>query len=338
MYFENVSIVGMGCVDAPHRISSASIEETLKDNILRFGMRPNLIEALTGITARRFWDPGVQPSDAATMAASQALENAGLSKEKLGVVISTSVSKDYIEPSVAALVHGNLGLRPECLNFDIGNACLAFLNAMTIAGNMIERNQIDYALVVCGESSRDIVENTLPRLQGPDVEEDYFRARFATLTLGSGGVAMVLAHSRLAPDGHRFLGGVSLADTHHSRLCLGQNHDMTTDASTLLMSGLTLAAKTYERAKADQDWDKKDFRQYIMHQVGEVHLRKCAEILGVPHEKVPRIFPEFGNVGPASIPVTLAKVAEQGEIQAGDRVALMGIGSGINCSMMEVIW
>ncbi|PIQ27961.1 3-oxoacyl-ACP synthase III [bacterium (Candidatus Blackallbacteria) CG17_big_fil_post_rev_8_21_14_2_50_48_46] len=338
MYFDNVSILGMGYVDAPHRISSASIEEQLKDNIQRFGMRPNLIESLTGISARRFWDPGVQPSDAATQASVRALEDAGIPKDKIGVLISTSVSKDFIEPSVAALVHGNLGLKSECLNFDVGNACLAFLNAMTIAGNMIERGQVDYALVVCGESSRDIVEHTLPRLQAPDVEEKYFRDRFATLTLGSGGVAMVLTHSRLAPEGHRFLGGVSLAATHHSRLCLGQNHDMTTDASTLLMAGLQLAAETYERAKEQQDWHKKDFRQYIMHQVGEVHLRKCAEILNVPHEKVPRIFPEFGNVGPASIPLTLAKVAEQGEIQAGDRVAFMGIGSGLNCAMMEVLW
>jgi acyl-CoA:acyl-CoA alkyltransferase len=338
MYFENVSISGMGYVDAPHRISSASIEEQLKDNILRFGMRPNLIESLTGISARRFWDPGVQPSDAATQAAVRALEDAQVARDQVGVVISTSVSKDYIEPSIAALVHGNLGLPSACLNFDIGNACLAFLNAMVIAGNMIERNQLDYALVVCGESSRDIVENTLPRLQAADIDETYFRARFATLTLGSAGVAMVLTHKRLAPQGHRFLGGVSLADTHHNRLCLAQNNDMTTDASTLLMSGLKLASDTYERAKEAQDWHKKDFRQYIMHQVGEVHLRKCAEIINVPHEKVPRIFPEFGNVGPASIPLTMAKVAEQGEVQAGDRVALMGIGSGINCSMMEVIW
>lgn len=338
MYFENVSIIGMGYVDAPHRISSASIEEQLKDNIQRFGMRANLIESLTGIAARRFWDPGVQPSDVATQAAIRALEDAQIQRKQVGVLISTSVSKDYIEPSVAALVHGNLGLAPECLNFDVGNACLAFLNAMEIAGNMLERRQIDYALIVCGESSREIVEHTLPRLQAADVKEDYFRKRFATLTLGSGSVAMVLSHRDLAPEGHRFLGGVSLAATHHSRLCLGQNHDMITDASTLLRAGLELAAQTYQKARAEQNWHKKDFRHYIMHQVGEVHLRKCAEITGVPYEKVPRIFPEFGNVGPASIPLTLAKVAEQGEIQTGDRLALMGIGSGLNCAMMEIIW
>lgn len=338
MYFENVSILGMGYVDAPHRISSASIEDQLKENIQRFGMRPNLIESLTGIVARRFWDPGVQPSEVATQAAIRALEDAGIRRQDVGVLINTSVSKDYIEPSVAALVHGNLGLAPECLNFDVGNACLAFLNAMEIAGYMLENRQVDYALIVCGESSRDIVEHTLPRLQAPDVEETYFRERFATLTLGSGAVAMVLTHRERAPEGHRFLGGVSLAATQHSRLCVGHNHDMVTQASALLVAGLELAAQTYEKVKAERDWHKKDFRHYIMHQVGEVHLRKFAEIIGIPHEKVPRIFPEFGNVGPASIPLTLAKVAERGEIQAGDRLALMGIGSGLNCAMMEVIW
>ncbi|MBW2623344.1 MAG: 3-oxoacyl-ACP synthase III, partial [Deltaproteobacteria bacterium] len=44
------------------------------------------------------------------------------------------------------------------------------------------------------------------------------------------------------------------------------------------------------------------------------------------------------NVGPAAIPITLSKVLEKGRIDKGDRVALMGIGSGLNCAMMEVLW
>ena len=49
-------------------------------------------------------------------------------------------------------------------------------------------------------------------------------------------------------------------------------------------------------------------------------------------------FPEFGNIGPASVPYTFSKMLEEGLIQSGDRVGLMGIGSGLNCSMAEVVW
>ena len=43
-------------------------------------------------------------------------------------------------------------------------------------------------------------------------------------------------------------------------------------------------------------------------------------------------------MGPAAVPVTLSKAVEQGSIQPGARVALMGIGSGLNCAMAEIIW
>ena len=50
------------------------------------------------------------------------------------------------------------------------------------------------------------------------------------------------------------------------------------------------------------------------------------------------IFPEFGNIGPASLPTALSKLNETGRLVKGKRVALLGIGSGLNCSMAEVVW
>jgi 3-oxoacyl-[acyl-carrier-protein] synthase-3 len=49
-------------------------------------------------------------------------------------------------------------------------------------------------------------------------------------------------------------------------------------------------------------------------------------------------YDELGNIGPASLPITLAKAVEAGRIKKGDDVALLGIGSGINCSMMKLEW
>ena len=114
----------------------------------RLGIRLDLLSALTGIVARRFWDEGTTPSDVATRAAELALSRAGVGKERLGALLNTSVCRDFIEPSTACLVHGNLGLPPSCLNFDVGNACLAFLSGIQIVGNMIDRGQIEYGLVV----------------------------------------------------------------------------------------------------------------------------------------------------------------------------------------------
>ena len=157
MNFENLSILSVRHIDA-QVVTSAEIQFELRETMERLGLPPNLLENLAGIHERRFWDEGTEPSDAATMAAEAALEDAELDRGRLGVVINTSVCNDYIEPSTACLVHGNLKLPDTCMNFDVGNACLAFLNGMEIVGNMIERGQVDYGMVVDGESSRFLTE------------------------------------------------------------------------------------------------------------------------------------------------------------------------------------
>jgi len=148
---------------------------------------------------------------------------------------------------------------------------------------------------------------------------------------------MVLARSDLAPKGHRILGGVSLAATQH-KTSAGAGGQYATDASALLVAGLELAGATFEKAKKELRWSSGDLDQFILHQVSAVHTAKLIALLALDDKKVFKTFPEYGNVGPAAIPITLSKAFEKGRIDKGDRVALMGIGSGLNCAMMEVLW
>ncbi len=334
--FDNVSIAGLAHVDAPHRVTSRELSARLSGTMQRLGIREDLLESLSGIVARRWWDEGVEPSHVATKAGQLALAQSGVPRDRIGVLVSTSVCRDYIEPSVASLVHKNLELSPDCLNFDLANACLAFLDGMSLIGNMIERGQIDYGLVVDGEGSRYAVECTIQRLLDPNCDKQTFRDNFATLTLGSGAVAMVLGRSELVPDGHPFKGGVFRAATDYNQLCRGQRDGMTTDAHTLLLAGLQLAHETWDKANTQLGWKESDLSMFAIHQVSKVHTEKLCEMLGIPAEKVPTIYGEHGNIGPASLPTTLSKAADR--LTKGDRVGLLGIGSGLNCAMMEIVW
>lgn len=338
MKFANVSIRTLAHVDAPHRVTSAELSARLSPALNRLGIRPDVLESASGVVARRYWDEGVQPSQAATLAAEKALAESGVDRSKIGVLVSTSVCRDYVEPSVACLVHGNLKLSPDCMNFDIGNACLAFLNGMQIVGNMIERGQVDYGLVVDGEGARYVQDRTIERLLLPETTPKEFREQFATLTLGSGSAAMLLCRSELAPDGHRFVGTVSKAATEHSHLCRGQVDKMETDGKTLLLAGLAVAATTWAEAQAQLGWSGEAIDEFVLHQVSGPHTTMLCEQLGLPREKVLAIYAEFGNIGPASVPIALSKAVEAGRVKKGSRVGLLGIGSGLNCSMAEVIW
>jgi 3-oxoacyl-[acyl-carrier-protein] synthase-3 len=71
---------------------------------------------------------------------------------------------------------------------------------------------------------------------------------------------------------------------------------------------------------------------------GKVHTEKFAHTLGIDLRKIFRLCTNQGNIGPAGLPIALSKLVEAGPVQRGDRIALMGIGSGINCSVAEVVW
>ena len=72
--------------------------------------------------------------------------------------------------------------------------------------------------------------------------------------------------------------------------------------------------------------------------MGKPHTIALCEALGIDVQKCFLTFPEHGNVGPAAVPLTLALADEAGQIRKGDHVALMGIGSGLNVTMMSVTW
>jgi len=338
MHFQNVSVQSLAAIEPPIRLTSGEISRRLEPTLKRLGVRENLLEQQTGITARRTWEEGTLPSDAATQAAEKALEMAGVARERIGLIINTSVCRDYLEPSTACIVHGNLGLGEDCLNFDVGNACLAFMNGMDIAARMIERGDVDYALIVDGETSGPITEATITRLLDENVTEAQFRAEFASLTLGSGAAAMVMANAELAGGVHRYTGSVTRSATRFSQLCRGQMEWMQTDTRVLLEEGLKLARSTYQAAAEAMNWNTEAIDQFVIHQVSKVHTESLAELLGLDPEKILAIFPEMGNVGPASVPMTLARAVELQKVNEGDRVALMGIGSGLNCAMAEILW
>jgi 3-oxoacyl-[acyl-carrier-protein] synthase-3 len=338
MRFDNVSISSVAHVDATCRVSSAELEQRLADTLRRLHLPSGLLEGLSGITARRMWEPGTRPSDAAARAGERAIAMAGIPRERIGVLINTSVSRDYVEPSTACLVHGKLGLSPECLNFDIGNACLGFLNGMGIVGNMLARGQIEHGLVVDGEDSRFVVDKTIEWLADEQVDRDEFWANFATLTLGSAGVAMVLSRADLSPTQHRFHGAVTVAATEHRDLCKGQVDRMLTNSADLLTQGLGVARQTWAAAQREFGWTLGGLDEYVIHQVSKVHTDNFSESFEIPADKLLAIYPEYGNVGPAGVPLVLAKSAEQGRLRPGSVVGLMGIGSGLNCAMAEVVW
>ena len=331
--YSDTALISIAHVEAPEVVSSDSFDERLSETYERVGAQAGLLESLAGITERRWWPEGHLFTDAAAAAGEKAIAASGVRVDDIGLLIDTSVCRDRLEPSSAVTVHNALDLPTWALNFDLANACLGFMNATQIAGNMIESGQIDYAIIVDGEGSRYPQEATLARLEGPDATMADLFAEFATLTLGSGGAAAVIGRHSDNPGSHRFVRGISRADTSHHNLCVGTLEKMRTDTKGLLNAGLDVSKLAWGDA---DEYGWLDADRYIIHQVSQVHTTMLCERLGIDMAKVPLTFPYLGNVGPASIPITLSM--EQDKLEPGDHVMLLGMGSGINAMATELIW
>lgn len=341
MKFDHVCLESLA-VALPQEIwTSAAIEERLRPLYERLKLPAGRLELMTGIRARRMWPAGTRPSDASAAAGRAVLAKSSLQASEVELFIHAAVSRDMLEPATASFAHRKIGLPATAQIFDVSNACLGFLNALTVAAALIESGQIRCALVASGENGRPLVEQTLRTLNERPLTRNEIKPFFANLTIGSGAVAAVLCHSSMAQGrGHRLLGGVARAATAHSDLCQGDTHGadalaMQTDSEQLLVAGVALARDTWAdfSGRFGADYDR-----LICHQVGSVHRRKLYETLGLDLAKDFSTFETLGNTGSVALPATLAAAAEAGAVKAGDRVGLLGIGSGLNCLMLALEW
>ena len=332
---KDTAVLSVCAVEAPVVVTSDSFDERLMHSYERTGLKPGMIEQLAGVRERRWWPEDVSFVDAAAMAGAKALAEAGVDPSQVGLLINTSVCRTGIEPANSVGVHDQLGLSTGCLNFDVTNACLGFLNGIQLAGALIDSGQVEYALLVDAEGLRGLQESTLERLSRDDATAADLKLQFATLTLGSGSAAMVLGRASEHPEGHRVTGGVSRAGTQHKDLCTGSLTLMQTDSRALFEAGIELAGQTWHDAlAAGRDWAGADW--FIAHQTSVVHLQALAKVIGAPIEKLPMTVPMFGNLASAAVPFTLAKQVPH--LKPGQQVVLMGIGSGLNTSFAEIIW
>ncbi|MBS3182833.1 MULTISPECIES: 3-oxoacyl-ACP synthase III [Leucobacter] len=331
----NVALLGLAEAVAPVEVTSQSFDERLSDTLKSLNLPRGLLQRVAGVSAKRNWERPTDYIEGAASAGRQALAESGIPAEKIGLLINASVSREALEPSVAVAVHDSIGLGPAAMNFDITNACLGFVNGITVAASMIDAGQIDYALIVAGEDMSRVQEATVARLNRDGITREEYLNEFATLTLGSGAAAAVLGRADLHPEGHRIHGGVSRAATWNHALCVGDYEGMFTDTQGLLSNGMRLISDAWHEAH-ENDWDWKDMDHYIPHQVSNVHVDALTNAIDIDESRIAKTYPELGNVGPASLPITLARTAPK--MKPGDRVLCLGVGSGLNTAMVEITW
>ncbi|TWU25912.1 3-oxoacyl-ACP synthase III [Bythopirellula polymerisocia] len=341
MRYQRVCLESLGYTLPREVVTTDELEQQLAPVYERLRLPAGRLELMTGIRERRFFAPGTSPGSVSQQSGEQAILASGIDRHLIGGLVHGSVCRDFLEPATACSVHHALGLPAGCLICDVSNACLGILTGIIQLANMIELGQIKAGLVVGTESGRQLVENTVERLNADQsLTRQSIKQLVASLTIGSGSVAVLLCDESISRSQNRLTTASVLADTSHHQLCRSEGLEtfMHTDSEQLMQQGVAAGTATFKKFLTETEWTHASIDKTICHQVGVAHRKLLFQSLGLDPNIDFSTFETLGNTGAAALPLTLALAAEAGHVASGDNVALMGIGSGINCQMLAVEW
>ncbi|MFN4260415.1 MAG: 3-oxoacyl-ACP synthase III [Gemmataceae bacterium] len=348
MKYTRVYLDAIGYELAPVVVTTEELEARLRPLYDKLRLPPGQLEAVTGISERRWWEQGYSVAQGAAAAARKALAVTPVRPDDLDILIYAGVCREYFEPATACHVAAEVGVGPDTEVYDISNACLAVMNGIVDIANRIELGQARAGLVVSCETAREINEAMIERLlHVPDLEQ--FKLVLATFTGGSGAVAVLVTDGSFGMEQRRRLvGGVARTAPQFHLLCRWGLLDgnmpslkipfTATDSAAVLKNGVELGTRTWQAFLNTVGWIREQVDKVICHQVGAGHREAVLQAIGLSADKDFPTYPYLGNIGTVSLPLTAALAEEREFLRPGDRVGFLGIGSGLNCLMLGLEW
>lgn len=347
MRFTDVCLESIGAEIPSETWSSDAIELQLQPLYERLKLPQGRLEMMSGIIERRVWPAGTMPSGPSIRSAAAAIDASNIDREQIGCLIHASVCRDFLEPATASRVHDGVGLPDECWVYDVSNACLGIINGAVQIASMIQSGAIEAGIVVGTENSRPLLEQTIRTLNNDtSITRQSVKPAFASLTIGSGSCAWLLCHRRWSASGTRLDAAIASSRTQHHDLCRSDSDSagagmaplMDTDSEKLMAEGIATGVDAMKLLLAETGWSRDDIDRSVCHQVGGRHRTAMLAAMGLPVDRDTKTFDRLGNTGSVALPLTLAAAAINGELTMHDRVAMCGIGSGINSVMLGARW
>ncbi|MBW7473337.1 ketoacyl-ACP synthase III [Paenibacillus oenotherae] len=328
MQLNSVGIIGSGKYVPDRILTNQQLEQMVDTN-------DEWIVTRTGIRERRIAAAEQATSDLAFIASEKALKAAGITAEELDLIIVATITPDMFFPSTACLLQEKLGAT-KAAAFDLSAACSGFIYGLATASSMIASGMYKHVLVVGAECLSRITDYT---------------DRNTCILFGDGAGAVVLGE---VPEGRGFRSFELGADGSGGELlkvCGGGSRVPSTEASIaekqhyIYMAGsevfkfaVRIMGNAAEEALRKAGIDKGEIDLLIPHQANMRIIQSALNKLELSADKCMVNLDKYGNVSAASIPIALAEAVEQGRVNEGDCLVLVGFGGGLTWGASVLIW
>ncbi len=286
----------------------------------------------TGIRERHIAAEGELTSDLATVAARNALENAGIDAADIDMIVLATSTPDNTFPASAVTVQKNLGIHSGAA-FDLQAVCTGFIYALTTADAMLKSGHGKRILVIGAETFSRILDwsdRTTCVLFGDGAGAVVLEAEEGTGALSDRGILS----SHLRSDGaHKEKlyvdGGPSATGTvGHIRM---EGREVFKHAVGMISDVINAAFDATGTTADDIDW-------FVPHQANQRIIDASARKLGIVQSKVVSTVASHGNTSAASIPLALHVAVADGRIKPGNLVMLEAMGGGFTWGSALLRW
>jgi len=221
------------------------------------------------------------------------------------------------------------------MSLDISNACLSFIDGLIVADSMIKSGRSRCALIVSAEKGGTVMRNSMRAM----INREKGAECLASLTLGDGSMAVLVCSPSFRAEAPIRLKAFSRTTlSKYAECCIlpSGDHPMVTDSHALFEGALSHFPSMVNNLLDDIQWSINDVDVIIPHQASLKIIKKGMAAIGFPMEKCAISIDRYGNMASVSVPFTLMQVLEERTLKEGDRIVVLGFGSGLSFSMMAL--
>lgn len=322
----DVKIIGTGSY-VPETIYTNEYLETIVDTDSTW------VYENVGIKERRIAATNQATSDLATEAGMRAVKDAGLEPKDIDLIIVATATPDRKAPSTAAFVQHKLKAY-NAAAFDLAAVCSGFLFGMSVASQYIASGVYNNVLVIGADTFSKITD----------------WSRRDAVFFGDGAGAAVISHANVTEG---FLAYRLYTDTSEEMLGFtvpagGSENPLTEsnmneqyfqmNGKMVFQSAVKVLPKAINQVLTDTGLTVNDIDIMIPHQPSIRILKKTAEIIGLPFEKVMTNMDRYANTSGGTIPILLDETKKSGRLKKGDIVLFAAVGSGWTYGAALIKW
>lgn len=287
------------------------------------------IKTRTGIHSRHMagWEPTWYMG---RQAALKAVEKSGIDPKEIGLIITSTITSDFLTPSIASIIQHEIGAE-NAAAFDLGAACSGFVYAVDTARRFLQtEDNLKYVLVVATEAlSRfiDYYDRSTCVLFGDGsaaaVIEKSDKLYSSFLASDGGGARKLFARNvKIAPE-------VKIESDFNDGFPEKPMHQLFQDGKEVYKFAVKALPKAFKSVAEKIDIKTEDIDWFIPHQANIRIIETAAKNLGISTDKFVVTVDHHGNTSSASIPLALCEAIEKGDVKRGQKIALVGFGAGL---------